>query len=159
MRIISLLVMSSLLMIGPASLASKLSQLADTPPVGWANWNSLGCDYDEKTIKSMADLLALTGMKDAGYRYLIIQECIVPAGHRASDGTLVPDPHRFPSGIPALVTYIHARGLKAGIYTDVGPRTCAGYEGSYQHEEQDITTFASWGIDLVEEDFCSTDPA
>ncbi|HEY2467526.1 MAG TPA: hypothetical protein VGI45_06765 [Terracidiphilus sp.] len=109
--------------------------LAPTPPMGWANWNSMGCDYDESTIHAIADSLVSSGMKDAGYRYLIIQECIVPAGHRAPDGTLLPDPRKFPHGIPDLVTYIHQKGLKAGIYTDVGPLTCAGYEGSFNHED------------------------
>ncbi len=130
------------------------SGIAPAPPMGWANWNSLGCNYSEETIRAMADQMVSTGMRDAGYTYLIIQECIVPAGHRAADGTLLPDPVKFPHGIPALVAYIHSKGLKAGIYTDVGPLTCAGYEGSYQHEEQDARTFASWGIDLIEEDFC-----
>jgi alpha-galactosidase len=128
--------------------------LAPTPPMGWANWNSLGCNYNEDTIKSIADLMVSSGMREAGFRYLIIQECIVPAGHRAADGTLLPDPQKFPHGIPALVSYIHQKGLKAGIYTDLGPKTCAEYEGSFQHEEQDAQTFASWGIDLIEEDFC-----
>lgn len=130
------------------------ARLVGTPPMGWANWNSLGCNYDEGIIRTMADRLVSSGMRDHGYKYLIIQECIVPAGHRAADGTLLPDPTKFPHGIPALVAYIHSKGLKAGIYTDVGPRTCAGYEGSYQHEEQDAQTFASWGLDLIEEDFC-----
>ncbi len=130
------------------------AELASTPPMGWANWNSLGCNYDENTIRAIADRMVTSGMKDAGYTYLIIQECIVPAGHRAPDGTLLPDPQKFPHGLPALVEYIHSKGLKAGIYTDVGPKTCAGYEGSFQHEEQDARAFASWGIDLIEEDFC-----
>jgi alpha-galactosidase len=132
--------------------ASK--EIAPTPPMGWANWNSLGCNYNEETIRAIADHIASSGMRDAGYRYLIIQECIVPRGHRATDGTLLPDPHKFPHGIPALVDYIHSKGLKAGIYTDLGPMTCAGYEGSYGHEEQDARTFASWGVDLIEEDYC-----
>jgi len=122
--------------------------------MGWANWNSLGCNYDESTIHAIADKMVSSGMRDAGYRYLIIQECIVPAGHRSPDGTLQPDPKKFPQGIPSLVAYIHEKGLKAGIYTDLGPKTCADYEGSFGHEEQDARTFASWGIDLIEEDFC-----
>jgi len=137
-----------------AKAGASESELATTPPMGWANWNSLGCQYDEGTIRAMADRLVSTGMRDDGYRYLIIQECIVAAGHRAADGTLLPDAGKFPGGLPALVAYIHSKGLKAGIYTDLGPKTCAGYEGSYQHEEQDARTFATWGIDLIEEDFC-----
>ena len=131
-----------------------VSDLAATPPMGWANWNSLGCNYDESKIRAIADQMVSSGMRDAGYRYLIIQECIVPAGHRNAVGALLPDPQKFPHGIPSLVDYIHSKGLKAGIYTDLGPLTCAKYEGSFQHEEQDARTFASWGIDLVEEDFC-----
>ena len=131
------------------------AQISPVPPMGWANWNSLGCNYDERTIQAMADALVSSGMRDAGYRYLIIQECIAPAGHRSADGTLEPDARKFPHGIPALVDYIHSKGLKAGIYTDVGPKTCAGFEGSYGHEEQDAKTFAAWGIDLIEEDFCN----
>lgn len=137
-----------------AQTSDNASDLASTPPMGWANWNSLGCNYDEGTIRAIADHMVSSGMRDAGYRYLIIQECIVPAGHRAKDGTLLPDPKKFPHGIPALVAYIHDKGLKAGIYTDVGPKTCAEYEGSFGHEDQDARTFAAWGIDLIEEDFC-----
>jgi alpha-galactosidase len=139
-----------------AAIAQNASgvEVAPTPPMGWANWNSMGCNYNEETIRAIADRMVSSGMKDAGYSYLIIQECIVPAGHRAADGTLLPDPEKFPHGIPALISYIHQKGLKAGIYTDLGPKTCAGYEGSYGHEEQDARTFAAWGVDLIEEDFC-----
>ena len=141
----------------PAAMAQSSAggpELAPAPPMGWANWNSMGCNYNEDTIRAIADHIVSSGMREAGYRYLIIQECIVPVGHRAPDGTLLPDPQKFPHGVPALVAYIHQKGLKAGIYTDLGPKTCAEYEGSFQHEEQDARTFASWGIDLIEEDFC-----
>jgi alpha-galactosidase len=137
-----------------AQMSGNSADLAETPPMGWANWNSLGCHYDEGTIRTIADHMVSSGMRDAGYRYLIIQECIAPAGHRAEDGALLPDPKKFPHGIPALVAYIHNKGLKAGIYTDAGPKTCAEYEGSFGHEEEDARTFAAWGIDLIEEDFC-----
>ena len=137
-----------------AKTNKSVTELAPTPPLGWANGNSLGCNDDEGTIRAIADHMVSSGMRDTGYSYLIIQECIVRAGHRADDGTLLPDPQRFPHGIPALVAYIHGKRLKAGIYTDLGPMTCAKYEGSFQHEEQDARTFASWGIDLIEEDFC-----
>ncbi|MDE3148382.1 MAG: glycoside hydrolase family 27 protein [Acidobacteriota bacterium] len=163
-RNLSILLQQSLLSAGLFLLAATLmpaavraqagAGIAPTPPMGWANWNSLGCNYNEDTIRAIADHMVSSGMSDAGYRYLIIQECIVPFGHRSADGTLLPDPKKFPHGIPALVAYIHSKGLKAGIYTDLGPKTCAGYEGSYQREEQDARTFASWGIDLIEEDFC-----
>lgn len=126
--------------------------LARTPPMGWANWNGFGCHYNAATIKSMADLLVSTGMKAAGYRYVLIQECI--AKYRDRDGNLIPNPKKFPHGMKAVVDYIHSKGLKAGIYTDVGSLTCAHYEGSFGHEQQDTNAFAAWGMDLVEEDFC-----
>ena len=102
----------------------------------------------------MADL----GLLDVGYEILIIQECIVKAGDRNSSGILQPDPVKFPYGIPNLVDYIHSLGLKAGIYTDVGNETCANYEGSFNHEMIDAKTFATWGIDFIEEDSCHHPP-
>jgi alpha-galactosidase len=130
--------------------------LAPTPPMGWANWNRFFCDYDEQTIRAQADALVATGMRDLGYKYLIIQECIAP--DRDTMGNLVVDAKRFPHGIKTLADYIHSRGLKAGIYTDVGWFTCFSkpkYQDSYNHEDQDAETFASWGIDLIEVDFCN----
>lgn len=130
--------------------------LAPTPPMGWASWNHFFCDYDDQTIRDQGDALVSTGMRDLGYRYVLIQECIAPT--RAADGALIVDAARFPHGMKDLVDYLHARGLKAGIYTDIGAHTCFPnplYEGSYQHEEQDARTFAAWGMDLVEMDFCN----
>ncbi|MGO8719072.1 MAG: alpha-galactosidase [Acidobacteriaceae bacterium] len=135
------------------------AHLAPTPPMGWASWNHFFCDYNEQTIRDQADALVSTGMRDLGYRYVLIQECIAPS--RDSQGDLVVDPVRFPHGMKALVNYIHERGLKAGIYTDVGPYTCypkPHYRGSYGHEDQDARTFASWGMDLVEMDYCNRVP-
>lgn len=134
----------------------KSSGLAPLPPMGWASWNHYFCDYNAQTIRDQADALVSSGMRDLGYKYVLIQECIAPT--RDASGNLVVDAKRFPNGMKALVDYIHARGLKAGIYTDVGPYTCyphPRYQGSYGHEEQDAKTFASWGIDLVEMDYCN----
>ncbi len=140
----------------PQATVNSTTVLAPTPPMGWANWNHYFCDYNDQTIRDQADALVSTGMRDLGYKYLIIQECIAPA--RNADGSLIVDSKRFPHGIRDLADYIHSRGLKAGIYTDVGPFTCFSdihYQGSYDHEQQDAATFASWGIDLIEEDFCN----
>ena len=112
-------------------------------------------------------------MRDAGYDIIIIQECITKAGgcrtvdsfmfvhfifinlgHRDANGVPQPDPKKFPHGIKDLVDYIHSKKLRAGIYTDVGPQTCAGYEGSYNHDAIDALTYAQWGIDFIEEDAC-----
>jgi len=136
--------------------ARRFASLAPTPPMGWASWNRYFCDYDEQTIRNQADALVATGMRDLGYRYVVIQECI--ARDRDENGNLVVDAKRFPHGIESLADYIHSRGLKAGIYTDVGPYTCFAnphFQGSYNHEAQDAATFASWGIDLIEVDFCN----
>lgn len=133
--------------------------VAPLPPMGWASWNHFFCDYDEKTIRAQADALVSTGMRDAGYKYVVIQECI--ARERDSEGNLIVDSVRFPSGMPALIAYIHKLGLKAGIYTDIGQHTCyphPQYQGSYGHEEQDARSFAAWGIDLVEMDYCNRVP-
>lgn len=153
------LVISGMMLAGALAVAQQnqmKSNLAPTPPMGWANWNYYFCHYDEQTIRDQADALVASGMRDVGYKYLIIQECIAPT--RGADGRLIPDPQRFPHGIPALVDYIHSRGLKAGIYTDVGPFTCFStthYQGSYDHEAEDARTFSAWGIDLIEVDFCN----
>jgi alpha-galactosidase len=130
--------------------------LAPTPPMGWASWNHFFCDYNDQTIREQADALVSSGMRDVGYKYVIIQECI--ASNRDAKGSLILDSKRFPNGMKALVDYVHSRGLKAGIYTDVGKYTCfpnPRYEGSYEHVDQDAATFASWGMDLVEMDYCN----
>lgn len=134
----------------------NFSDLAPLPPMGWASWNHYFCDYDAQTIRAQADALVSTGMRDLGYKYVLIQECIAP--ERDASGNLIVDATRFPGGIKPLVDYIHSRGLKAGIYTDVGPHTCypnPRYQGSFGHEEQDAKAFASWNIDLVEMDYCN----
>ncbi|MFC9331568.1 NEW3 domain-containing protein [Kitasatospora sp. NPDC057015] len=131
--------------------------LARTPMMGFANWNSLGCNYDDAKMRSIADAMVSTGMKDAGYKYLLIQECI--AKTRDTNGKIVPDPVKFPYGIKNLIDYIHSKGLLAGIYTDAGTTTCAGYVASYGHETADAQTFADWGVDLIEDDWCNVPSA
>jgi alpha-galactosidase len=151
-----LLAMSLPLRLHAQSVKPGGAELARVPPMGWASWNHYFCNYDAQTIRAQADALVSTGMRDLGYKYVLIQECIAPA--RDSGGNLIVDAKRFPHGMKALVDYIHSRGLKAGIYTDVGPYTCyprPRYQGSFGHEEQDAATFASWGMDLVEMDYCN----
>jgi alpha-galactosidase len=144
----------------PSELSAQVfGSVAPLPPMGWASWNHFFCDYDEKTIRAEADALVSSGMRDAGYKYVVIQECI--SRERDRTGNLIVDAVRFPSGMPALVAYIHKLGLDAGIYTDIGRHTCypnPRYEGSYGHEEQDARTFAAWGIDFVEMDYCNRVP-
>ena len=130
------------------------NQLAITPPMGWNSWNKFNCGINEALIKQEADAMVSSGMKNAGYQYVNIDDCW--ATGRDSNGTIIADPNAFPDGIQALATYVHNKGLKLGIYTDAGTSTCAGRPGSYGHEQQDANTYASWGIDYLKEDWCNT---
>lgn len=127
--------------------------LARTPPMGWNSWNKFGCDIDEARIHAVADALVATGMKDAGYQYVIIDDCWQTG--RDVQGNIVADPVRFPSGIKALADYVHARGLKFGIYSDTGIATCQGRPGSRGYEYQDARTYAAWGVDYLKYDWCN----
>jgi len=129
--------------------------LAKTPPMGWNSWNKFGCDVSEKLIKEIADAMVTTGMKDAGYTYVVIDDCWQV--RRDPDGKIVADPQRFPSGIKALADYVHAKGLKFGLYSDAGTETCQGRPGSKGHEEQDARLYAEWGIDYLKYDWCKTE--
>jgi alpha-galactosidase len=129
--------------------------LARTPPMGWNSWNHFGCNVSDRLIRETADALVSSGMRDAGYRYVVIDDCWQVA--RDAGGRLVADSARFPAGIKALADYVHSRGLKFGIYTDAGRHTCQGRPGTYGHEVQDARTFADWGVDYVKEDWCYAD--
>jgi alpha-galactosidase len=135
--------------------AQKFKGLALTPPMGWNSWNHFACNVDEKTIREVADAMVTSGMKDAGYVYVNIDDCW--HGTRDSLGFIRPDPERFPSGMKALADYVHAKGLKLGIYSDAGWKTCGGRPGSRGHEYQDALTYASWGIDYLKYDWCNTE--
>jgi alpha-galactosidase len=126
--------------------------LAPTPPMGWNSWNAFGCDVDERKIRDNADALVNSGLRDAGYLYVNLDDCW-SAKHRKHD-RLVAKPGTFPSGIAALANFIHGRGLRLGIYADAGFRTCMGYPGSLGHEKVDARTFAAWGVDYVKYDNC-----
>jgi len=127
-------------------------KLALTPPMGWMSWNLFGCDINEDKIKALAEAMVTSGLRDAGYQHVAIDDCW--AYKRAADGTILPEEKRFPNGIKALADYVHARGLKLGIYSDAAEQTCAGAMGSYGHEEQDARTFAQWGVDYLKYDYC-----
>jgi alpha-galactosidase len=128
--------------------------VALTPPMGWNSWNKFGCNVSEDLLKSMADGLVSSGMKDAGYQYVVIDDCWQVS--RDADGNIVPDATRFPSGMKALGDYIHFKGLKFGIYSDAGEKTCAGRPGSQGHEYQDAIIYAKWGVDYLKYDWCHT---
>ncbi len=129
--------------------------LAKTPPMGWNSWNKFACNVSEKLIKETADELVSTGMKDAGYEYIVIDDCWQVS--RDTSGNIVPDSNRFPSGMKALADYVHSRGLKFGLYSDAGTKTCQGRPGSKGFEEKDAQQYAAWGVDYLKYDWCSTE--
>jgi alpha-galactosidase len=123
------------------------------PAMGWNSWNTFTKDINETLIKETADALVSTGLKDAGYDYVVIDDCW-SLRERDGRGRLVADPDKFPSGMKALADYIHGKGLKFGMYSCAGTHTCAGYPGSFEHEFTDAKTFASWGVDYLKYDYC-----
>lgn len=149
-----LLVTDVLAEAAPPRPARKANGLALTPPMGWNTWNKFGCNVSEKLIRDAADALVSSGMRDAGYEYVVIDDCWQVA--RDAVGDIVPDPVRFPSGMKAVGDYIHARGLKFGIYSDGGSLTCGKRPGSLGHEYQDARKYAEWGVDYLKYDWCST---
>jgi alpha-galactosidase len=129
--------------------------LALTPPMGWNSWNKIGANVNEKAIRAAADAMAASGMRDAGYQYIVIDDFW--QGERDKNGNIRPDPKRFPSGIKKLADYVHSKGLKFGIYSDAGTKTCGGRPGSRGYEYQDARQYAAWGVDYLKYDWCSTD--
>ena len=141
--------------ITPAQTAQATGTAAITAPVmGWNSWNRFGCNINESLIRATADAIVANDLDDLGYRYVNIDDCWM-ASTRDGQGRLQPHPTRFPGGIKALADYVHARGLKLGIYSSAGTLTCQGYPASLDHETVDAQTFASWGIDLLKYDNCN----
>ena len=126
--------------------------LAPTPPMGWNSWNKFGCDVSEALIRETADAMVASGMKAAGYQYVVIDDCWQVA--RTADGHIVPDPKRFASGMKALADYVHGQGLKFGVYSDAGTQTCQGRPGSHGFETKDAQDYAAWGVDYLKYDWC-----
>ena len=124
--------------------------LGKTPPMGWNSWNKFAGRVDDKSVREMADAIVSTGMRDAGYVYVNIDDTW--EGQRDAKDNITAN-KKFPD-MQALADYVHGKGLKLGIYSSPGPNTCAGYEGSYGHEEQDARTWAAWGIDYLKYDWC-----
>lgn len=133
--------------------AQKFEELAGTPPMGWNSWNKFECKINETIVKQVADAMIKNGMKEAGYGYIIVDDCWQIG--RDSSGNILADPERFPSGMKSLGDYIHSKGLKFGIYSDAGTLTCQGRPGSRGYEFQDARTYAKWGVDLLKYDWCS----
>jgi alpha-galactosidase len=129
--------------------------LARTPQMGWNSWNHYGCNINENLIKATADSIASGPLKAAGYEYVNMDDCW--ASFRDSEGKIQPDPKAFPSGLKALADYVHSKGLKFGLYSDAGTRTCAGRPGSLNYEVKDADSYASWGVDYLKYDNCNNE--
>ena len=135
--------------------AQKFEGLALTPPMGWNSWNKFACEVNENLIRKAADAMVESGMKAAGYEYIVIDDCWQKS--RDSLGFIVADPVHFPSGIKALADYIHSKGLKFGIYSCAGKLTCQLRPGSRGYEFQDALMYAKWGVDFLKLDWCHTE--
>jgi len=149
------LILLAVVFCSATATGQKFDKLALTPPMGWNSWNKFGCDVNEALIRETADAMVASRMKDAGYQYLVIDDCW--HGARDNLGFIQPDPTRFPSGMKALADYLHSKGLKFGIYSDAGAKTCGGRPGSRGREYQDALTYAQWGVDYLKYDWCNTD--
>lgn len=149
----SYILISALILLSGGITWAQDSALAQTPPMGWNSWNHFACEVSDAVVRAQADALVASGMKSVGYMYIITDDCW--QGTRDAAGYLRPNA-KFPD-MKALADYVHGKGLKIGIYSSPGPKTCGGYEGSYGHEEQDAQTFADWGMDYLKYDLCSFD--
>ncbi|MDP4276446.1 MAG: glycoside hydrolase family 27 protein, partial [Bacteroidota bacterium] len=131
---------------------AEFDQLAKTPPMGWNSWNKFGCNVSESLIKEMADAMVSSGMKDAGYNYIVIDDCWQVG--RDENGNILADKDRFPNGMKALADYVHSKGLKFGLYSCAGSKTCQGRPGSRGYQFQDALQYARWGVDYLKYDWC-----
>ena len=137
--------------------AQKFENLALTPPMGWNSWNIFQTNINEKLVKQMADIMVSSGMRDAGYNYIVLDDGWMAMDRDSVTGDLVPDPKKFPHGMKALVDYVHSRGLKFGLYNCAGTLTCQKYPGTRGYEYQDARLYASLGIDYLKYDWCNTE--
>jgi alpha-galactosidase len=139
-----------------AAVRNQAVGLAPTPPMGWNSWNKFHCNINEQLIRETVDAMVASGMRDAGYQYVNIDDCW-EAPARDPNGDLMADSSRFPSGLAALAEYVHARGLKLGIYSSAGTGTCQKRPASLDHEVADARKFAQWGIDYLKYDNCNNE--
>ena len=163
MKATKMVVIAVILLLGVVAMADEeeapkpspfAGSLALTPPMGWNSWNKFACNISEDLLRQTAEAMVKSGMKDAGYQYVVIDDCWLVS--RDKDGNPVPDPQRFPSGMKVLGDYIHSLGLKFGIYSDAGTLTCDGRPGARGYEFQDARQYAAWGVDYLKFDWCSS---
>lgn len=137
--------------------AQKFEGLAPTPPMGWNSWNTFQTNISDSLVRGIADVMVSSGMQDAGYTYLVLDDGWMAMERDNVTGDLIPDPKKFPNGMKVLVDYVHSKGLKFGLYNCAGTKTCAGYPGTRGYEYQDARLYASLGIDYLKFDWCNTE--
>jgi alpha-galactosidase len=145
------------IIIALSAAAQKFQNLALTPPMGWNSWNTFATNINEKLVMEIADDMVNSGMKDAGYKYLVLDDGWMAMERDSVAGNLIPDPKKFPNGIKKVIDYVHFKGLKFGLYNCAGTKTCAGYPGTRGYEYQDAKQYAAWEIDYLKYDWCSTE--
>lgn len=138
----------------PVTLLVSSNLQQPVPVMGWLSWNVVEGEISEDVVKEVADAMVSSGLKDAGYEYLIIDDLWHSKEREAKTGRPMPDSIKFPNGMKAVADYVHSKGLKFGIYSDAGSKTCAGCYGSYGYENIDAKTYASWDVDLLKYDYC-----
>jgi alpha-galactosidase len=151
MKLTNVLLFFSLISI--SAFAQKFEGLALAPPMGWNSWNTFELNISDSLIRQTADLIVSTGMREAGYTYIVIDDGW-ESKQRDNEGNLVPDPKKFPKGIKVVADYVHSKGLKFGIHNCAGNTTCSGFPGGRGHEYQDARLYASWGVDYLKYDWC-----
>jgi len=137
--------------------AQKFENLAPTPPMGWNSWNTFQTNISEQLVKGIADVMVSSGMKDAGYTYLVLDDGWMAMERDPKTGDLIPDPQKFPNGLKPVIDYVHSKGLKFGLYNCAGTKTCAGYPGTRGYEYQDARFYASLGTDYLKFDWCNSE--
>jgi len=147
----TILSLFAVILLGSFTMKAQTNGLAPRPPMGWNSWNHFGRRVDDATVREQAEAMVASGMRDAGYVYINIDDTW--EGGRDAKGYIHTN-SKF-TDMKALADFVHSKGLKIGIYSSPGPKTCAGYEGSYGHEQQDAETYAAWGIDYLKYDLCS----
>src|SRR5215831_6344429 len=146
-----------LLLLSGKVYSQKFDGLALTPPMGWNSWNTFQTNISEDLVKGIADVMVSSGMKDAGYSYIVLDDGWMTMERDPKTGNLVADPKKFPHGMKSLSNYVHSKGLKFGLYNCAGTKTCAGYPGTRGYEYQDARLYASWDVDYLKFDWCNTD--
>src|SRR6476660_297409 len=135
----------------------KFEGLALTPPMGWNSWNTFQTNISEELVKGIVDVMVSSGMKNAGYSYIVLDDGWMTMERDPKTGDLVADPKKFPHGMKSLADYVHSKGLKFGLYNCAGTKTCAGYPGTRGYEFQDARFYASLGTDYLKYDWCNTE--